>query len=210
MSNFKVGDRVKIVSNPGRWAHCLSVGSCARVSKVDNTDNSLEVIGDLTGHSLAQWVGFEDVVKLESRKIVITTDGETTTARMFSGKDLVKSAEAKCSPRDTFVFETGVALAMDKLLDQEKKAEPEAPKFDKEDLKDGMFIRVSDGSWGVIVGDLVVCDDGMFLRVSELHEDLTWDLAGTVEVVLEGVTSFNGAKCTPRDSGCVKYIRPGV
>lgn len=86
----------------------------------------------------------------------------------------------------------------------------ETASFSKKDLKDGMFLRISDGSWGVIVGDLVVCDDGYHVLLSELRDDLTWELAGSIQVVLDGVTCFGAAKRTSLDSSRVKYLRPGV
>lgn len=90
-----------------------------------------------------------------------------------------------------------------------EKHESEVHEFTKADLKDGMFVRISDGSWGVIVGDLVVCDDGNYVHVSELREDLTWELAGDIEIVLDGPRCFNSAKLLPSKTW-VKYIRPGA
>lgn len=49
-------------------------------------------------------------------KIVITTDGVTTTAKMYDGKNVVKTATAKCSPDDEFNFETGAKIAFDRLI----------------------------------------------------------------------------------------------
>lgn len=48
-------------------------------------------------------------------KIVITTDGKTTLARLYSGKEVIKSAEAKLSKNDEFDFMTGAKLAMERL-----------------------------------------------------------------------------------------------
>lgn len=49
-------------------------------------------------------------------KIVITSDGETTTARRYDGKKIVKEAKAICSKDDVFNFEVGANLAMERLL----------------------------------------------------------------------------------------------
>lgn len=54
-------------------------------------------------------------------KIVITTDGKTTLARLFNEKGEVKRAEAKCSPSDTFDFETGAKIALDRLIEKKAK-----------------------------------------------------------------------------------------
>ena len=204
---YKVGDRVIIEESniEGATHHKGLVGV---IEKVWHTSGGHDywVMPEKKGVGAA-WCR---VRCLAPSKIVVTTDGQTTTARMFAGKELVKSAEAKCSPQDAFVFETGAAIALDRQLDREEKAEPEAPKFTKADLKDGMFCRLSDGSWFVIVGDLAVCDDYNFMYMHELREDLTWKVAGSVEVVLDGVKCFNEAKRTSSGSRFVKYIRPGV
>lgn len=92
-----------------------------------------------------------------------------------------------------------------------RETEEADPKFSKADLKDGMFCRLSDGSWFVIVGNLAVFDDGLFACMCELRDDLTWEFAGSIEVVLEGVNCFHEAKLQKGHTGrFVKYVRPGV
>lgn len=204
---YKVGDRVIIEkSNIETITH--HKGLVGVIEKVWNTPDGHDywVLPEKKGVGAA-WCR---VRCLAPSKIVVTTDGKTTTARLFSGKELVKTATAKCSPQDAFVFETGAAIALDRLLDREEKAEPEAPKFTKADLKDGMFCRLSDGSWFVIVGNRAVCSDGYWMPMADLREDLTWRIAGAIEVVLDGVDCFKAAKLTSSDSRFVKYIRPGV
>ena len=56
----------------------------------------------------------------ETDKIVITHDGKTTTAKLYNGKDVVKTATAKCSPEDKFDFITGANLAMERLVKEVK------------------------------------------------------------------------------------------
>lgn len=62
---------------------------------------------------------FEPVNDL-NRKIVITTDGTETLARLYDGEKVVKTATAKCSPDDTFDFATGARLAYDRLMGDDK------------------------------------------------------------------------------------------
>lgn len=50
------------------------------------------------------------------QKIVVTTDGKTTLARLFDGKTMVKRAEAKCAPSDVFDFGIGAELAVKRLM----------------------------------------------------------------------------------------------
>ena len=59
---------------------------------------------------------------VNQNKIVITTDGITTTAKLYDGKTVVKIATAKCSPDDEFNFETGARIAFDRLTLEIPKA----------------------------------------------------------------------------------------
>lgn len=54
----------------------------------------------------------------KSQKVVITTDGVTTLARLFDGKQVIRSAEARCAPGDTFDFAVGANLAYDRLMER--------------------------------------------------------------------------------------------
>lgn len=56
---------------------------------------------------------------IPEKKIVITSDGKTTTAKLYEhidGKRVVKSATALCSDDDEFNFLTGARIAVDRLL----------------------------------------------------------------------------------------------
>lgn len=68
-----------------------------------------------------QWSGemFEPV-PIYTEKIVITSDGVTTTARKHDGKNLIKEAKAVCSKDDTFNFDVGAKLAMERLMAKDK------------------------------------------------------------------------------------------
>lgn len=55
-------------------------------------------------------------------KIVITTDNVTTTANLYNDNKLVKSAASICNPEDTFNFEVGAKLALERLM-----VKPEVP-----------------------------------------------------------------------------------
>ena len=66
----------------------------------------------------------------EFPKVVITTDGKTTTAKMYEGKKLLKTAASKCSHEDTFDFTVGPKLALERVTKKE-------PKF-----QIGQFVRV--------------------------------------------------------------------
>lgn len=58
-----------------------------------------------------------DLVK-NNQKIVITHDGKTTTAKLYDGKQVIKTAKAKCNPSDEFDFNVGASIAFARLTDQ--------------------------------------------------------------------------------------------
>lgn len=49
------------------------------------------------------------------RKIVITTDGKTTTAKLYDGRKTIREAKAVCSDADTFDFNIGAGIALARL-----------------------------------------------------------------------------------------------
>lgn len=66
---------------------------------------------------------FNLYIKDQPTKIVITTDGKTTTAKMYRDKQLVEVQTTKCHPDDRFDFKVGARVAFDRLVG-EKKEEP--------------------------------------------------------------------------------------
>lgn len=181
MSKFKVGDRVRIRPDLKAGERYRQAGEA--VAKCMATEDMVMLAGRVVTlqecpwgtryrieGSLRSWTDEMFVGLASAKKIIVTTDGKTTTARLFNGKDLVKSATAKCSPKDEFVFETGAALALDRLLEREAKSEPEAPKFNKAELVNGRFGRMSNGNWFVVVGDHFVYESGGFDLVGAVDE----------------------------------------
>lgn len=49
------------------------------------------------------------------RKIVITTDGKTTIAKLYDGRKTIREAKSVCSDADTFDFNIGAFLAVERL-----------------------------------------------------------------------------------------------
>ena len=76
---------------------------------------------------------FFDLDVTTDQKIVITTDGRTTTAKLYHGKTVNKTATAKCSPDDRFDFVEGAKIAFDCLTDRETH-KPETGKIKVGDL----------------------------------------------------------------------------
>lgn len=60
-------------------------------------------------------------------KVVITTDGYHTTAKLYSGKNLLRSAKALRNPDDPFDFKIGARLAFARLMPDHEATEPSKP-----------------------------------------------------------------------------------
>ena len=58
-----------------------------------------------------------ELVQSPPQYIIINQQSNTVTASLKQGKEVVKTAKAKCSPDDEFNFEFGAKLAFSRLLD---------------------------------------------------------------------------------------------
>lgn len=93
-----------------------------------NGDAGVEFDENIGGHDLHVygkckdnhgWYCSNDILEpVSENKIIITTDGKTTTAKLYDGKKFVKSAKAVCSPDDKFDFNIGAAIAFERLTGQ--------------------------------------------------------------------------------------------
>lgn len=63
---------------------------------------------------LSKWYSFVRVG--DAQKLIVTVNGAETLARLYEGNKVIKSATAKCSPDDTFDFEKGAKLAIERLF----------------------------------------------------------------------------------------------
>lgn len=61
---------------------------------------------------------FEPVAETCVKKIAIIADGAEIIARLYDGKELVKTVTAKCSPEDIFDFATGARIAFSRLFEE--------------------------------------------------------------------------------------------
>ena len=126
---YKVGDKVRVRSD-------LTVG--IMVDKKGNvvfihhdmvrwrgkvmTIDSISLSGDyFCAESGKHYYWADELLEpIHTEKIVITTDGVTTIARKYDGKKLIKEAKAVCSKDDTFNFDVGAKLAMERLMAEDK------------------------------------------------------------------------------------------
>ena len=117
MSKFKVGDRVRNVGY-GDFGHMGDIGI------VVEEDGSCVPYRVKFSDEKTIWFQPQQLVAGSGEKIIITQDGTTTLARLYEGKKVIKSAEAICSPIDTFDFATGANIAYDRLMRPEPATKP--------------------------------------------------------------------------------------
>ena len=127
---YKVGDKVRIVSKWGEGCYQSPTGRMdkwlGKVMTVRDVGITLyRMVEDIEDNESGGWAWTENCIAglACENKIVITSDGEKTLARLYDGKKVVKTATAKCSPDDKFSFETGAKIAFERLFDREEKEE---------------------------------------------------------------------------------------
>ena len=136
---YKVGDKVKVRS----WEEMekqygldfdgdINISVCFVKSMREYCGKILTINRVCSDHyNMAEscWNWTDEMLKpAHETKIVITSDGKETLARLYEGDKVVKKATAKCSPDDTFDFNVGAKLAFERLMNEEKKKE-EPPKY---------------------------------------------------------------------------------
>lgn len=155
---FKVGDRVRAIrevdgvylaNRCGTVVITCIAGDCAEIGvEFDEpfwSGNDCFGKGKM-GHCR---YGLESEFELISRKqkIVITTDGRETLARLYEGNKVIKSATAKCNPKDTFDFKVGADLAFDRLMGEAGKVAE--PKYFK-----GKAVCIKSNTHRIVVGKI--------------------------------------------------------
>lgn len=128
---YKVGNRVRIVSEWGKGCYQNSKGKMdkwlGKVMTVKSVGKTLyKMVEDAEDNEKYGWYWSENCIAglACEKKIVITTDGEETLARLYERNKVIKTTTAKCSPDDKFSFETGTKIAFERLFDSEEKEEP--------------------------------------------------------------------------------------
>lgn len=158
MSKFKVGDMVIGIGVAGRILKKNVDGLHGTVKSVSvpfpphvGVEWDIEIDGHCgngcySGKKNHCWNVDEcNLRHLVAQKILITTDGVTTLARLYEGNKVVKSAAAKCAPSDTFDFAVGANLAYDRLMDRLPATPPKAEKPAQEPIK--LYCVKEDKGW---------------------------------------------------------------
>ena len=130
MAKFKVGDKVEILDGSkiknytGGFSLFMSdyIGDIMEIAEI-NTMYEGRTAYRMTETEYRWDERGLKLVTDNNKKIVITTDGKTTIAKLYDGKNVVKTAEAKCCSTDKFDFNTGALIAFGRLTDSELKFE---------------------------------------------------------------------------------------
>lgn len=158
---FKIGDRVKAVrAIDGNKKTLNKIGTVIHV-ELGHYSIAVNFDDNIGGHTFSSrynfdhsmvkpkhgwWCDENDLVKVENNlleKIVITTDGKITTAKLYDGKKFVKKAKASCSPEDEFNFDTGALIAFSRLIGCDYRLSEES--LDWNEFKnDKIFVQVTE------------------------------------------------------------------
>lgn len=121
MKKFKVGDRVTAEGNIKEY---FGASTIIEVDPNPNTLLSYLIDFDCIPGSRI-WAYDETIERIPTQTIVIHQSGQTTKAVLKEGKETIRTAEARCSPDDTYDFEVGAKIAFERLMRDDP--EQEAP-----------------------------------------------------------------------------------
>ena len=159
---YKVGDKVRIVSKWGKGCCQIPNGKMDKwLGKVMTVRYVgkwwYQMVEDRKENIGGGFVWTENCIAglACENKIVITSDGVETRARLYDGNKIIKTAAAKCSPDDNFSFETSAKIAFERLIDSEEKEEPK--------YFTGKVVCVSEQYAGFTVGKIYEFVDGQCL-----------------------------------------------
>ena len=140
MAKYKCGDKVRIVSKrPQRcWNPDMDkyLGKTMTIIKSGINGKGVyyymeEDLDDFLGH----WFWYEDMIaglaepEREPYTVELRFDGMITTATLKRGGRDVKTAEARCNPKDTYSRAEGARVAVERLF--KKKRKEDKPKESK-------------------------------------------------------------------------------
>ena len=165
MAKFKVGDRVKIVRNDylkceiGDTGTIMAYNSGAGYAvEFDIPRPSYHGCRGLTTPGYGQWAWEENIELIEpikdkptrEFKLIITSSGDTTTAKLIHGKDVTKEATVTRYSKDEYSEKAAVEAVVDKIFEK------------KVDWFNGKVVCVAYSGDGFTKGKIYECIDGEF------------------------------------------------
>lgn len=156
MAKYKVGDKVRIVSKrPQRcWNPYMDkhLGKTMTIIKSGiNAEGVYYCMEEDRDDFLGHWCWYEDMIAglaepaREPYTVELRFDGMITTATLKRGGRDVKTAEARCNPKDTYSRAEGARVVVERLF--EKKRKEDKPKESKPKVGD-KFVVTGNCPWG--------------------------------------------------------------
>lgn len=157
MAKYKVGDKVRIVSkrtadhwNPqmDKWLGRVMTIRSDEVDCITRKHFGYRMEEDQSDR-ISGWYWWDDMIAglanpdRSSCIVEIQFDGNTTRATLIKDGREVKTAEARCSPSDTFDRGEGAKVAVNRLFAKKQKPKKEKP-TEKPDLNGHMFVVTGD------------------------------------------------------------------
>lgn len=148
MAKYKVGDKVRIVSK--RPQQCWNPEMDKYLGKTMTIAHSGIGAMGVYYHmkegndSFFPWYWYEDVIaglaepEREPCTVELRFDGMITTATLKRGGRDVKTAEARCNPKDTYSRAEGARVTVERLF--EKKRKEDKPKESKPKIGDKFVV----------------------------------------------------------------------
>ena len=173
MAKYKCGDKVRIVSK--RTQQCWNpymdkyLGKTMTIIKSGINNEGVyycmeEDLDDFLGH----WCWYEDMIaglaepEREPCTVELRFDGMITTATLKRGGRDVKTAEARCNPKDTYSRAEGARAAVGRLF--EKKRKEDKPEKYTPKVGDKFKIVGKSHYHGFSIGETVrlirICEQG--------------------------------------------------
>lgn len=152
---YKIGDKVRIVdyrtyrmNDFGKMDKWL--GKVMTIRGLSSPGYWMrEDYGENNGYG---WLWDDDMIsglaepEREPCTVVLRFDGMITTATLKRGGRDVKTAEARCNPKDTYSRAEGARVAVERLF--EKKRKEDKPKESKPKMWDKFVVAKEDGKYG--------------------------------------------------------------
>lgn len=136
MAKFKVGDRVRVISvgcrkiievgDAGTIKGCNALGNYA--VEFDRQSSYFIRCDGLTKRDRGLWVSPEHLELIEEKptrefKLIITSSGDTTTAKLIHGKDVAKEATVTRYSKDEYSEKAAVEAVTKKIFGEDEKKE---------------------------------------------------------------------------------------
>ena len=174
MAKYKVGDRVRIVSTPPlvRWNDDMNtwLGKTMTIASVGSNSSEgifYRMVEDCWSFYGVGWYWYEDMIaglaepEQKPYAVELRFDGAITTATLKRGGRDVKTAEARCNPKDTYSRAEGARIAVERLFKKKPSSSNNASKVRSvDDIASGIATGVREASKPKIGDKFVVIKHG--------------------------------------------------